>query len=564
MNYKEKLFDTQLLKNTQFIVTQMHNERTRYEPTWQDLSKYIYPYRGRFNEEQHTRDGERRDQYLLNPYPMNAVTRCAAGLHSGLTSPSRPWFELSLQDTEKAQYHPVRMWLDDVHDIMMSIYARSNTYAMLYHIEHEMAQFGTAADLMLEDYNTAIWHKPFTCGTYCGGVDSRGRVITFARRYSQNARQLVAEFGIDAVSRSVQNAYNANDYTTMFDVEMLITKNDSYDPDKLAVGNFPWRALYYEKGSTERFLRISGYHEQPFLTPRWHVVAGEVYGTGPGHMSLGDCMQLQQLEKNKLRSTDNVSDPAMVFPASAKKVSTLPGAKNFVPDGTQMTAYPLVPPNAKPYEGIMMCVQEKQQSIGSSFFNDLMAMLTSQSHPQMTAREIAERHEEKLLLLGPVLEQFHGEVLEPLTKRNFGICLRNELFPPMPEEITEDELKVNFVSLLAQAQKMAAMPAVEETLGLVGNLAAVYPDVLDNINADEAIRLAANIKGTPEKILRSEDEVEELRKQRAEAQQQQMQAQQMAAMAQPAKDMAQAARLMSETPTNGAGNALADMLGGIV
>lgn len=212
----------------------------------------------------------------------------------------------------------------------------------------------------------------------------------------------------------------------------------------------------------------------------------------------------------------------------------------------------------------MMLVQEKVQSIGDSFYNNLMAMLTSQTHPQMTAREIAERHEEKLLLLGPVLEQFHGEVLNVLTKRCFGICLRNGLLPPMPEEITEDDLKVNFVSLLAQAQKMAAMPAVEQTLGLVGNLAAVYPEILDNINADEAIRLAADIKGTPEKMMRSEEEVEELRRQRAEAQQQQMQAQQMAAMAQPAKDMAEAARLMSETPTNGTGNALADLLGGAV
>ena len=131
--------------------------------------------------------------------------------------------------------------------------------------------------------------------------------------------------------------------------------------------------------------------------------------------------------------------------------------------------------------------------------------------------------------------------------------------------VTKVPCAVGFgISTPEQAQKMAAMPAVEQTLGLVGNLAAVYPEILDNINADEAIRLAADIKGTPEKMMRSEEEVEELRRQRAEAQQQQMQAQQMAAMAQPAKDMAEAARLMSETPTNGTGNALADLLGGAV
>lgn len=188
-------------------------------------------------------------------------------------------------------------------------------------------------------------------------------------------------------------------------------------------------------------------------------------------------------------------------------------------------------------------------------------MLSMQNTQQMTAREVAERHEEKLLMLGPVLEQFHNEVLEPLTLRTFGICLRNGLFPPMPEEITEAELKVNFVSLLAQAQKMVEMPSIERVVGLAGNLAALYPEITDMIDADEVIRKSANINGTPEKIIRSEKDVEQIRQQRAEAQAQAEQAQQVVEAAAPARDMAQAARLMSETPTSG-GSALDELLGG--
>lgn len=559
---KEQLSDSSALKAKQYIVTQMYTERSKQEQTWQLLSQYIYPMRGRFHEDGGSREGQRRDQYLIDPYPMEAINKCAAGLHSGLTSPSRPWFELSLQDAEKAEMHNVRLWLNDAHDTMMSLYARSNTYAMLYSIEAEAAQFGTAAALMLQDYNYGIWHRPYTCGEYCGGVDARGKVTSFSRRFEMNARQLVNEFGLENVSEGVRNAYKANDITQRFAVEMLIEKNEKYDANRLALGNFPWVSHYWERNRADRFLKISGFHEQPFLMMRWLTVANEVYGTGPGHNALGNCMQLQKLERNKLRSTDNEADPAMVFPASMKKVDRNPGGLNFMPDGTQMTAYPLVPPGAKRYEGMVMLVNEKHEQIASTFYNDLLVMLSMQTTQQMTAREVAERHEEKLLMLGPVLEQFHNEVLEPLTLRTFGICLRNGLFPPMPEEITEAELKVNFVSLLAQAQKMVEMPSIERVVGLAGNLAGIYPDIIDNINPDEVIRKSALVNGTPEKIIRAAEDVEQLRQQRAQAQQAQAQAEEAAAAAAPVRDMAQAARLMSETPVNGAGSALDELLGG--
>lgn len=559
---KEQLSDSSALKAKQYIVTQMYTERSKQEQTWQLLSRYIYPMRGRFHEDGGSREGQRRDQYLIDPYPMEAINKCAAGLHSGLTSPSRPWFELSLQDAEKAEMHNVRLWLNDAHDTMMSLYARSNTYAMLYSIEAEAAQFGTAAALMLQDYNYGIWHRPYTCGEYCGGVDARGKVTSFSRRFEMNARQLVNEFGLENVSEGVRNAYKANDITQRFAVEMLIEKNEKYDANRLALGNFPWVSHYWERNRADRFLKISGFHEQPFLMMRWLTVANEVYGTGPGHNALGNCMQLQKLERNKLRSTDNEADPAMVFPASMKKVDRNPGGLNFMPDGTQMTAYPLVPPGAKRYEGMVMLVNEKHEQIASTFYNDLLVMLSMQTTQQMTAREVAERHEEKLLMLGPVLEQFHNEVLEPLTLRTFGICLRNGLFPPMPEEITEAELKVNFVSLLAQAQKMVEMPGIERVVGLAGNLAGIYPDIIDNINPDEVIRKSALVNGTPEKIIRAAEDVEQLRQQRAQAQQAQAQAEEAAAAAAPVRDMAQAARLMSETPVNGAGSALDELLGG--
>lgn len=468
-----------------------------------------------------------------------------------------------MQDDELAEYHTVKLWLEECKDIMMGIYAKSNIYNMLMNIDAELSQFGTASALLLEDYDHAIWARPYTCGEFAGDVDARGRVSHFARRFKLTAWQMVQEFGFDVCSEQVKNAYKANNMTAYFPVTMLIEQNLKYDPGRLAIGNFPWRSYYFEDGSSDRFLKVAGYHERPFIMPRWTTVANGIYGSGPGHNALGNCMQLQKLEKLNMRLLETRADPAMLVPASVGKVDRLPGKQTIVPDNAVNLIRPVYQTTGS-REDAMQTIQLKQQQIAAAFYNDLFVMLSSQDNPQMTAREVAERHEEKLLMLSPVLEQLHNEVLIPLTKRTFEIALRNGLFPPVPEELQgqEENLKVEFISLLAQAQRMVESPALEKTLALAGNLAGIAPEIVDNIDMDAVIRQHAVINGAPEKMMRGEDEVKKLREQRAQAQAQQQQMEQAAAMAKPLRDGVEAARLLSETPVTDDSSIINAMLGG--
>ena len=556
---RELLQDSATLQKKRHTVNEMYLLRTKYEPTWKQLSKYINPYRGRFDESP-AEEGKRRDYFLFDPLPQMAHAKCAAGIHSGLTSPSRPWFELRLADEEMSQEHNVRMWLDDVKDIMMAVYAKSNIYNALQQIEAELSQFGTAACLLIQDYSTGIWARPYTCGEYAGEVDDRGRVVKFARKMKMHAHQMIAAFGKDAVSEGVKSAYAANNLSAWFDVWMLIEKNPNYDPEKMELGNFPWRSFYFE-ASSDKFLKVSGYYEVPFLMPRWNVVANAVYGTGPGHDALGNAMQLQKLERIDLRLLDNRANPPLVVPTSVAQVNRLPGEITQVADGSQAQITPLFADTGS-REDINQKIQLKQQQIQSAFFNDLFTMLTVQDNPQMTAREVAERHEEKLLMLAPVLEQMHNEVLAPLTQRTFGILNRNGVLPPTPEGVDPSTIKVEFVSLLAQAQQMVAVPAIEKTMQFIGNLAGLVPDIVDNIDFDKALREHASMNGAPEIILRDAGDVEDMRQQRAEQQAQEKKMEQAAAMAKPLKDSVDAARLLSQTRVT-PDSTLANMMGGV-
>ena len=64
---QDVLRDSEVLRKKKQIVAQMMTARSQFEPTWKLLSRYINPMRGRFDEEDKSSDGKRRDYYLLEP-----------------------------------------------------------------------------------------------------------------------------------------------------------------------------------------------------------------------------------------------------------------------------------------------------------------------------------------------------------------------------------------------------------------------------------------------------------------------------------------------------------------
>ena len=177
--------------------------------------------------------------------------------------------------------------------------------------------------------------------------------------------------------------------------------------------------------------------------------------------------------------------------------------------------------------------------IQRAFYEDLFLMLANSDRRQITAREIEERHEEKLLALGPVLEQVNQDLLDPLTDIVFDIHMRQGLIPPPPQELQGMDLKVEYVSIMAQAQKMLGIAGVDRFTGFVGQLAAADPSVLDKIKADKVVDVYADMTSVPPNIVRSDDEVKLIRDQRAKAQQAQAQAQAMQMQVQNAQALSQ-------------------------
>jgi hypothetical protein len=181
-------------------------------------------------------------------------------------------------------------------------------------------------------------------------------------------------------------------------------------------------------------------------------------------------------------------------------------------------------------------------------------MLAESDRREITAREIDERREEKMLMLGPVLERLHDELLQPLVTRVFNIMARNGLIPPPPKGVDNNGLQVEFISILAQAQKAVATAGIERMWQFGAQIGAIKPEALDRLDADGTMDAYADMTGAPASVLVDRQKAEKARQARAQAQQQQ------AALA-GVQQLANTAKTASQIDVGGGQNAVAAMLG---
>lgn len=155
-------------------------------------------------------------------------------------------------------------------------------------------------------------------------------------------------------------------------------------------------------------------------------------------------------------------------------------------------------------------------------------------------------------MLGPVLERLHSELLDPLIDRTFNILQRSGVLPPPPPEIENSELSVEYVSVLAQAQRMVAVGGLERLTAYAAEVSTVWPEARHKIDPMQAIDEYAHSMGVNPKVVRGDDDAEEAAA--AEAQ-----AAQAAAMQESVAQTAQTAKTAAETPM-GDDNALNTLL----
>ena len=520
----------------------LKRERSSWVTHWQDISRHLLPRSGRFLNEQPNR-GNKRHNNIYDNTGTQALRVLAAGMMAGMTSPARPWFRLTTPDPELAKFPSVKVWLSDATTMMREVFARSNTYRTLHSLYEELGAFGTGASIVAPDFNTIINNVPLTAGEYCIATRDAGSVVTLYREFQLTVAQIVAEFGIDRVTQMTKNMYDRGNLDEWLTVVHAIEPRADRDVRKRDALNKPWRSIYFERGASPgKYLRESGFDEFPAVCPRWVVSGGDIYGHSPAMEALGDIKQLQQEQLRKSQGIDYMTNPPVQLPSGAKnhEVDLLPGGVSYVdaasPQGGVRSAFDV----RFDLNHLLLDIQDVRQRIRTSFYADLFMMLANQQDRRMTATEVAERHEEKLLMLGPVLERLHNEMLDPLVGIAFSRMLEAGILPPPPPEMQGVDLNVEYVSMLAQAQQAVGTNSVDRFVFTLGEVASIKPEVLDNLDADYWAESYSDMLGVDPRLLVASDKVALVRQQRAQAAAQQQAAERMPQQAAAVRDISQA------------------------
>lgn len=532
---------------------QLKSERATWFSHWQELTNYILPRNGRYFLQDRDK-GWRRHNNIYDNTGTRALRTLGAGMMAGATSPARPWFRLGTADPDLNNYQPVKLWLDDVTKRMQSVFQRSNTYRALHGMYEELGCFGTATSIILQDFQNVIHHYPVTTGEYCIAQDYQGRVCTLYREFEKTVAEVVKEFGYKHCSKTVQSMYDHGSLDKWIPIIHAIEPRADRDIKKKDSLNMPWASYYFEVGGDpDKFLREGGFKEFPALVPRWATAGGDIYGNSPGMEVLGDIKQLQHEQLRKAQAIDFQTKPPLQAPTSMKNrdVEMLPGGVTFYDGQTAgiKTAFEVT----LDLNALLMDIQDVRERVRGGFYADLFLMLANATDTRMTATEVAERHEEKLLMLGPVLERLHNELLDPLIDITFSRMIEAGIVPPAPPELQGMELNVDFISMLAQAQRAIGVNGIDRFVGNLGQVAAFKPDVLDKFNSDQWVDAYSDMLGVDPKLIVASDQVAMVRDARAQAQAAQAQAEAM-------KVQSETARNLAAAPTSGPDNALMDIM----
>ncbi len=538
-----------------------------FDAHYAELGEHFMPRRPRFTTSDRNR-GDKRSKKIIDSSPRIAARTLQSGMHAGLTSPARPWMKLTTPDPSLAEKPGVSQWLHLVTQRMLTVFQISNIYNALPVLYGDLGVFGTAAIGIMDDPQDFFRAYVYPVGSYAFSVDTRGLPNAFVREYELSVAQIVGEFGfpdgpapqpkLDNMSLIVRQAWAEKQTEQNVKVAWMIVENDQISPRK----PWPWLSIWFEIGAegvvdiqTDRdgLLREQGFFEFPVMIPRWDVTGEDTYGTDcPGMTALGDAKQLQNETKKKAQALEKMLNPPLQAPPSARttKVSLLPGDISYHDAREQSQGIRPIHETRFSVREVVEDIREVQFRISRVFYEDLFLMMASSDQQRgrqpVTAREVDERHEEKLLALGPVLERTNDELLNPFVDRVFAMMLRAGLIPPAPPDLEGVKLRVEYISLMAQAQRLVTVVSTDRFMASVIGLMEAFPEVRHKVKPLQAVDDYAQQIGVNPSLIRSDEEADELARQEAEAVQNAQRAQEAAVAGAAAKDLA-AAKLTDDS-----------------
>jgi hypothetical protein len=558
----------------EYLRAQAKQKFDRVRGTWLECGRWALPHKTRHLHGT-AEEGARNNYHIVDPTHLLALRSYVAGFLEGNTSASRPWFRLAGQDAERNLVPENREWLDIYTRRTLACLSTSNFYNAAGAFYYEYGVFNTGA-YYIDEIRDSLYFHNLDPGAYYVLNDNFGRASILIREFQLTVKALVDAYGErkngkadwSNFSYNTRKMYEDGNYSQKVDVVVVCMENKHFDASRpQALDNKKWVSIHYEAGSAGRggqyyqdgqdfgaglvdektgrpvYLRIKHSKRKPFIVGRSDTSGNFEYGEkGPTLDALGLIKSLNKKAISQDQALEQMLRPALQGPANLKKSYITSAANSYVP---------LDPTSIKPGAGLRPIfevnpaiaaltenVQDLRQLVDKLYYADYLLFL-SRNPKTRTATETNAVLNEQQLIIGPNLQSLNWSHNEPVVDYVMDFVLdQDPHLPPPPEGLAGQFMRTEFISVFAQAQKAADLPAIDRFVSMVSEVGQLQPKIWDKVNLDRLADLYEDRLYLPAGLNNPQAKVDAMREQAmAQAQQQQMLQETLPAMAGAAKDV---------------------------
>lgn len=523
------------------LCRQQEAERSPMDSWWQSIKQVCVP----------------RDAYITKsdtPVPTNSyanihdttVIEAVEGLSNMMTAKFTPAGENWIAYEPPFEFEnddEVREWYLICSTIVMRLVNQSNFPMVIQSVNLERASVGTGMMMCYEtgDRRNPFYFKHSHVGTYTFTEDLQGRPDGNRRHFMATASQLAKEFPNGNFGTKVQNALGdpKKKHLDKFKIWHVIQPRKERDKEKIDNVNMPYEEFYI-CDVDQNLIEETGMNEFNTMVSRFqHGADGIIWGVSPARKAMPAVAQVNYLQESLDLLLDIKINPRILAEAGmVGEIDMRPGQKTLTRAGALSSSnggvrewmtggdYPLGKDR----------IRDKQDQIRKLFFNAIWQPY-SDVQKEMTATEFEGVKDQSEMLFVGINARFEEDIRPMLSTRLFGICLRQNLFPPPPEQLLQEvggsyefpDPITTFQTDISRVMKRKVVENQDQFFLRLQQYAQVDPTVLDEIDLAAHTRELARTYGFRSPLLRPEAEVIEIAQARLQAQAaQQQQAEAMA------------------------------------
>ena len=505
------------VKELKQLVSHLEGLRTKRLAQQYEIGRLILPSRGLFRGEE---TESLRDANLFNPAAQRALRKAAAGMTQAITPASDPWFRHAFLSRADREATGGNEYVDTVDARIRAVLSAGSFYQAVHAFNKELLAFGCALLSCESSPRTVARFACQTCGTHAVALDEDRMLACVVRRLKMTPRELAERFGRDRLSDVTRKMLDDKPYAPV-EVVHVVQRRENADASRRDGLNMPFASYWYEENG-EHLLHEGGFRSMPFFFTVWEEARG-IYGTGPGDEALADQKGIEAWELRKMLGIEKMIDPPLLAPGTLKRhVRAAPGEVVSDSAATQNNALrPLYEVNFGPaVQYVQQEVQQISMRLEDVMMANIFANMSLETRPAgMTMTEYMDRRRRSAELMGPTVSAYEPRVLNPLIERVFALLDEAGMLPPPPDGLSEwAALSVSYQSPMAQMLEQSGAVATAQFMEQVAPLVQVNPEIFDKLDTDQMVDELAQRMGVPASIIRSDEQVAAIRRQRAEAQ----------------------------------------------